>query len=209
MAANNFSKRAASSLFSSTRCARGTPQWARSFAATASRDKSAIVTGSSRGIGKALALRLADDGYDICINDVSANKPGIDDVVSQIQAKGVKATGFVADVSKLSEVNDLVQHSVKELGSLDTMIANAGIAQVKALLDLSEEDLRRMFEVNVFGVYNCYASAARQMIKQKTPGKLIGCASIVAFKPFPMLSHYSSSKWAVRCVLILQTIRIC
>ncbi|KIW08873.1 uncharacterized protein PV09_00797 [Verruconis gallopava] len=170
----------------------------RAFSVTPSLNRSAIITGSSRGIGKAIALRLADDGYDICINDVMANKAGIDDVVAQIRSKGRKATGFVADVSKLSEVDDMVQHSVSELGNLDTMVANAGIAQVKALLDLNEKDLRRMFEVNVFGVYNCYVSAARQMIAQKTPGKLIGCASIVAFKPFPLLSHYSASKWAVR-----------
>jgi NAD(P)-dependent dehydrogenase (short-subunit alcohol dehydrogenase family) len=95
------------------------------------------------------------------------------------------------------------------------MIANAGIAQVKALLDLTEDDVRRMFEVNVFGVFNCYSAAAKQMIKQGTGGKLVGCAryiswyhvsvcclltgnSIVAFKPFAMLSHYSASKFAVR-----------
>jgi len=82
------------------------------------------------------------------------------------------------------------------------MIANAGIAQVKPLLDLTEDDMQRMFSINVFGVHNCYAVAAKQMIKQgkmdKGIYKLIGCASIVAFKPFPLLSHYSASKWAVR-----------
>jgi NAD(P)-dependent dehydrogenase (short-subunit alcohol dehydrogenase family) len=178
--------------------------------------RTVIVTGSARGIGKSIALRLAQDGYDVCINDVSANQAGIDEVVKEIQATGRKSTGFVADISVLAEVEKLVQHSVKELGPLDTMIANAGIAQVKALLDLSEQDLRRMFEVNVFGVYNCYSTAAKQMIKQGTAGKLLAAAryvilpfaplstttdtshSIVAFKPFPLLSHYSASKWAVR-----------
>lgn len=82
-------------------------------------------------------------------------------------------------------------------------IANAGIAQVKPLLDLSEQDFERMFQVNVFGTQNCYAEAAKQMISQgtctaDTPGKLLGAASIVAFKPFALLSHYSASKWAVR-----------
>jgi len=81
---------------------------------------------------------------------------------------------------------------------LDTMVANAGIAQVKGLLELTEQDLRTMFEVNVYGVFNCYSAAAKQMIKQGNGGKLLGAASIVAFKPFPMLSHYSASKWAVR-----------
>jgi len=84
------------------------------------------------------------------------------------------------------------------------MVANAGIAQVAPVLDISDEDVVRMFNVNYFGVWNCYTHAARQMIKQgpveegSSGYKIIGCASIVAFKPFPPLSHYSASKWAVR-----------
>lgn len=86
---------------------------------------------------------------------------------------------------------------------LEPRIANAGIAQVKALLDLTEEDFSRMFAVNVHGVQNCYAEAAKQMISQGTckpdaPGKILGACSIVGFKPFALLSHYSASKWAVR-----------
>jgi len=156
------------------------------------------VTGSSRGIGKGIAIRLAEDGFDVCINDVAANRAGIEETVKEIEALGRKSYGHVADVSKLSEVEALIAASVEKLGPLNVMIANAGIAQVKALLDLSEDDVRRMFEVNVFGVFNCYSAAAKQMIKQGGGGKLIGCASIVAFKPFAMLSHYSASKWAVR-----------
>jgi NAD(P)-dependent dehydrogenase (short-subunit alcohol dehydrogenase family) len=198
MASITCSRRVSFSLLTTARQITRGKGFVRQFSATVPQAKSAIITGSARGIGKSIAYRLADDGYDICINDVSANQSGIDEVVSAIKSKGRNATGFVADVSKLSEVNDLVKHSVKELGNLDTMIANAGIAQVKALLDLTEEDLRRMFEVNVYGVYNCYVSAARQMIEQGGGGKLIGCSSIVGFKPFPLLSHYSASKWAVR-----------
>lgn len=92
----------------------------------------------------------------------------------------------------------MVETSVQELGPLDTMVANAGIAQVKPLLQLTDDDFRRMFEVNVYGVFNCYTEAAKQMIDQGGGGKLIGAASIVAFKPFALLSHYSASKWAVR-----------
>jgi NAD(P)-dependent dehydrogenase (short-subunit alcohol dehydrogenase family) len=98
--------------------------------------------------GKAIALRLANDGYDVCINDVEANKSGCDEVVKEIQGLGRKSFAFTADISNLKEVQDLVQASVSELGPLNTMVANAGIAQVKALLDLTEQDLRRMFEVN-------------------------------------------------------------
>lgn len=118
--------------------------------------------------------------------------------MAEIQALGRNSYGHVADVSKRSEVQSLVAASVEHLGPLTTMVANAGIAQVKSLLDLSEEDFERMFQVNVFGVQNCYAEAAKQMISQGSGGKIIGAASIVAFKPFPLLSHYSASKWAVR-----------
>ncbi|KAF1942218.1 3-oxoacyl-reductase [Clathrospora elynae] len=174
------------------------PRWKRKYAVSTDENRTAIVTGSARGIGKAIALRLANDGYDVCINDIATNKSGADEVVKEIQALGRKSFAYIADVSNLSEVQGLVQASVSELGPLNTMVANAGIAQVKALLDLTEQDLRRMFEVNVFGVYNCYTTAAKQLISQNTPGKLIGAASIVAFKPFALLSHYSASKWAVR-----------
>jgi len=160
--------------------------------------RTVIVTGSARGIGKAIAIRLAEDGFDVCINDIAANQAGIDNTVNEIQALGRNSYGHAADVSKLSEVEELIAAAVNNLGPLNVMIANAGIAQVKALLDLSEDDVRRMFEVNVFGVFNCYSAAAKQMIKQGGGGKLIGCASIVAFKPFALLSHYSASKFAVR-----------
>nr|POE94591.1 diacetyl reductase [(s)-acetoin forming] [Quercus suber] len=165
--------------------------------------KTAIVTGSSRGIGRAIALRLAQDGYDVCINDIAANSSGCDAVADEVRALGRKSCVGIADVSNMKEVEEMIQTSVRYLGPLNTMVANAGIAQVKSLLDLTEEDFERMFRINVFGVNNCYKAAAQQMIKQgkckmDDPGKLIGAASIVAFKPFALLSHYSASKWAVR-----------
>jgi len=98
--------------------------------------------------GKAIALRLAQDGYDICVNDVKANKSDVESVVSEIQSLGRKSVPVLADVSNRKEVEEMVETSVSELGPLNTMVANAGIAQVKPLLDLTEHDLRRMFEVN-------------------------------------------------------------
>lgn len=148
----------------------------------------AIVTGSSRGIGRAVALRLAQDGYDVAINDIAANKAGAEEVAKEIQGLGRKSTVAIADVSKLKEVEAMIQHAVNELGPLNTMVANAGIAQVKALLDLTEEDFENMFRVNVFGVNNCYQAAAKQIIKQgnataEAPAKLIGVSSSVLGDP--------------------------
>ncbi|KAJ4317074.1 hypothetical protein N0V84_007527 [Fusarium piperis] len=163
-----------------------------------SQPRTVIVTGSARGIGKAIALRLAEDGYDVCINDIQPNQAGIDEAVSEIHKLGRRAYGHAADVSDLAQVEEMVAASVRELGPLTTMVANAGIAQVKPILDVTPDDLRRMFDINVFGTFNCYSVAAKQMIKQGSPGKLIGAASIAAMKSFPMLSHYSASKFAVR-----------
>jgi NAD(P)-dependent dehydrogenase (short-subunit alcohol dehydrogenase family) len=98
--------------------------------------------------GKAIALRLARDGYDICVNDIQANKSEAEKVASEIRNLGRNAISHTADVSHRKEVGKMVDASVKELGPLNTMVANAGIAQVKAALDLTEEDMRHMFDVN-------------------------------------------------------------
>ncbi|KAI1429813.1 hypothetical protein F5Y12DRAFT_709815 [Xylaria sp. FL1777] len=165
--------------------------------------KSVIITGSSRGIGKAIALRLAADGYNVCVSDLGANRAGCDAVAKEIRSMGRKACVALADVTNREEVKDMIQTSVRELGPLNTMIANAGIVEVTHPLEVSEKNFQKMFAVNVFGLQNCFAEAGKQLISQGNcqpdrPGKLLAAASIVAFKSFPMLPHYSASKWAVR-----------
>jgi NAD(P)-dependent dehydrogenase (short-subunit alcohol dehydrogenase family) len=110
------------------------------------------------------------------LNDIKANESQLKGVVSEVKALGRKSVPAVADVSKRDQVEKMVEISTNELGPLNTMVANAGIAQVKQILDLTEDDVRRMFEVNVFGIFNCYSAAAKQMIKQGDGGKLIGAA---------------------------------
>lgn len=158
--------------------------------------------------GQAIARRLAKDGYKVTVNDIAANKSGIDLLVAELNSQhgNNTAIGIVADVTKSAEVEAMIGEHVNKLGNLTVMVANAGIAQVSSMLETSDEDSHRIFDVNYFGVWNCYTRAAKQMIKQgpvseaegTTGYKIIGCASIVAFKPFPLLSHYSASKWAVR-----------
>ncbi|KAF2154076.1 acetoin dehydrogenase-like protein [Myriangium duriaei CBS 260.36] len=188
---------------SPTRYAPSVKLRSRAFTSSAVCHKTVIVTGSARGIGKAIAIRLAHDGYDVCVNDIPANESLAKDVAKEVASIGRKSCTAIADVSDRSQVENMVKSSTKELGPLDTMIANAGIAQVKPLLDLTEEDFSRMLDINVKGVHNCYAAAAKQIIAQgnatnDNPAKILGAASIVSFKPFPLLSHYSASKWAVR-----------
>lgn len=158
----------------------------------------ALVTGSARGIGKAIALRLARDGFDVAINDISANQKGIDETVKEVQAIGRKSAGFVCDVSDYSAVEKMIKDIVAKLGKLDVSVANAGIAAVKELRKQTGEDLKRMMDVNVHGVMNTYIHSANAMIEAGTEGRIIGAASIVAYKPFALLTPYSASKWAVR-----------
>ncbi|KAH8656286.1 hypothetical protein BGZ61DRAFT_301593, partial [Ilyonectria robusta] len=168
--------------------------------------RTAIVTGSSRGIGEAIVRRLAAEDYAVTVNDVAANKPGVDKLVAELNDTFGKGTftGIIADVTSSSEVKFMIQESVKRLGPLTVMVANAGIAGVGAALQLSNEDVAQTMSVNFTGVWNCYTHAARQMIAQGpvheggTGYKILGASSIAAYKPFPLLAHYCASKSAVR-----------
>ncbi|KAL5355033.1 hypothetical protein BJX96DRAFT_161498 [Aspergillus floccosus] len=167
-----------------------------------------------RPSGKAIALRLAQDGYSVCINDIPSATAEIEAVVAEINAQGPspddsrhpRAIGIAADVTSSSAVEAMVRDTVAQLGPLTLMVANAGIAHIKPLLETTEDEVDRVLAVNFKGVMHCYMHAARQMIAQGDPSsaagvgvyKIIGAASIVAHKPFPTLGVYSASKWAVR-----------
>ncbi|KAF2136830.1 uncharacterized protein K452DRAFT_292059 [Aplosporella prunicola CBS 121167] len=166
---------------------------------TASKPRTVIVTGAAQGIGKALALHLSlHEHYALAINDIPSNARQAESLVKQINASGGRATLALADVRDRSAVDGMVAQAVRELGPLHGMVANAGVAGVGGVLDLDDNEVRKAFEVNVFGLWNCYAAAAREMIRQGTAGRLVGAASIVAHRPFPHLAPYSASKAAAR-----------
>ncbi len=158
----------------------------------------AHVTGSARGIGKSIALRLARDGHDVAVSDLPSMADELGVTRKEIEALGVRSVDVTGDVSDLDSVRNLIATTAAELGSLDVMVANAGIAQTKALLDVAPEEYDKVHAVNGRGVFLCYTEAARQMIAQGTGGKIIGAASIAAHKGFALLGVYCSSKFAVR-----------
>lgn len=158
----------------------------------------ALITGAGRGIGRAIAERLAEDGLDIIVADIPDAQANIDEVVSAVEARGRRAIGVTGDVADPEDVARIIAEGTEALGNLNVFIANAGIAQVDEILDVKPDDLDRIIDVNIKGVYYCYQAAARQFIAQGTGGKIIAAASIVAFRPFPVLASYSATKWAVR-----------
>ncbi|CCM06776.1 uncharacterized protein FIBRA_09074 [Fibroporia radiculosa] len=158
----------------------------------------AIVTGAAQGIGEAVALRLADDGLDIAINDIFSKEEQLVALVEQITAKGRRAVAITGDVSLESDVEAIVDRTVKELGGLDVMVANAGIALFKPMLETTVDDLDRLVAVNMRGVMLCYKYAALQMIKQGRGGRIIGACSGAGKKGVANMAAYSASKFAVR-----------
>jgi NAD(P)-dependent dehydrogenase (short-subunit alcohol dehydrogenase family) len=164
--------------------------------------------------GKAIATRLAHDGFSVCLNDVPAASSSLSSTLSELpQTNSNQHTSFTVDVSQQSQVRALIQHAITTLGPLKVMVANAGISKIKPILEQTEADMRQMLDINFMGVWNCYTLAAKQMIKQldasqaqgeplipggKNAGKIIGAASLTAFRPFNYLGHYAASKHAVR-----------
>jgi len=158
--------------------------------------KVALVTGSGQGIGRGIALRLADDGADIAIVDLKEEK--MKAVADEVRAKGRKATTFKADVTKQRDVFAAVDHAEKELGGFDVMVNNAGIALIEPLMDTKPEQLDLIFKVNVYGVLFGIQAAAKKFKARKQKGKIINAASIAGHEGFPMLGVYSATKFAVR-----------
>lgn len=159
----------------------------------------AIITGSSQGLGKAMAMRLSRDGFAVIINDVASKQAQIDAVASEIDASGGRALGIAADVTKRSEVQALVDEATEQLDlPLQVMVANAGLGHANGIFDMTEEHVQQILDVNVAGVFNCFAVAGKKMVEQQKGGKLVAASSIAAFKPMSFVSAYTASKWAVR-----------
>jgi len=158
------------------------------------------VTGAARGIGRAIALRLASDGHHVAMSDLPTMRAELEDTRAAVEGCGVRTAAIDADVADPASVRALVQQTVAALGSLDVMVANAGISQTSALLDLPVEEFDRVHAVNARGTFLCYTEAARQMISQGNGGKVIGAGSIAAYRGYPYSAAYCVSKFGVRAL---------
>ncbi|KAI0727477.1 NAD-binding protein [Fomitopsis betulina] len=158
----------------------------------------AIVTGASQGIGLSIALRLADDGLDVAVNDITQKASKIDQAVKEIRAKGRRSLAIPGDVSNDDDVKAMVARVVEELGGVDVMIANAGIALHKPFLETTNEEWDRVVSINLKGVMLCYRYAAIQMVKQGRGGRIIGASSQAGRIGSTNLAAYSATKFAVR-----------
>jgi len=159
--------------------------------------KVALVTGAARGIGRAIALRLARDGLDVAVNDKLSSHE-LDGLVQEIQSKGRRALAIPADVSSEPEVERTVRKVVQDLGSLDVMVANAGIISSESILNTTVEDFDLVMAINVRGTMLCYKHAAKQMIAQGRGGRIIGACSRAGKQGINVTLSYSASKFAVR-----------
>ena len=172
--------------------------------------KVALVTGAGgkNGIGRAIATRLAKEGADVAVNDITEHPyaadqtewQGLPDVVREIEAMGRRAISVVADVSDAKQVGEMVGKTVAHFGKIDILVNNAGTIAGKdrvPVVDLAEEDWDRVQRVNVKGVFLCSQAVARHLIAQGTGGKIINMSSVTGKQGSARYAAYSASKFAV------------
>ena len=156
--------------------------------------KVVLVTGAARGIGRAIAERLARDGADVALADVRADR--LEESVAAVEGHGGRALALSADVTRKAEVDAMVESTVDRLGGIDALFSNAGVIEVEPFLEAKEASWDRIMAVNAKGVFLCGQAAARAMIPRKG-GCIVNIASIASRIGIPDMAAYSASKAAV------------
>jgi len=154
--------------------------------------KTAIITGAARGLGKSMAIGLAKFGAHVVVTDIIET----DETVKEIKKYDDQAFGLHVDISKKSDVEKMIDETVKRFDSIDIFVNNAGILKTANAEDFSEEDWKKVIDVNLNGVFLCAQAAGKQMIKQKF-GKIINISSIAGISGYASSAPYSASKAGV------------
>lgn len=155
-------------------------------------NKVAIVTGGSRGIGKAIALRLAQKGFNIVVNYRKDNEALLQ-FIKEIESKGVTAMTIKADVSNFNSVEEMFKQVMQHYGRIDVLVNNAGITKDTLLMRMKEEDFDSVIDVNLKGTFNCVRQVTPIMLKQKG-GRVINISSVVGEVGNAGQVNYASSK---------------
>jgi NAD(P)-dependent dehydrogenase (short-subunit alcohol dehydrogenase family) len=158
--------------------------------------KTALVTGASRGIGRAIAVALAKDGADVAVNYVR-DAGGAEETVAAVEAAGRRSLLVQADVTRRQQVEAMVARVLQHFGRIDILVCNAGVLTRTPFLELTDEQWEKVVSTNLTGPFLVGQAAARQMVKQGG-GKIINVTSEVAERALPNLSHYCASKGGLR-----------
>lgn len=154
--------------------------------------KTAIITGSGRGIGKAVAVKLASLGANIVINDIPSSADA-DATAEEIRGMGAPCICIKGDITNINDVKALVDGAVKEFGGVDIFVNNAGITRDALMLRMSEEDWDMVLNINLKGAFNCIKTVVRPMMKQRS-GSIINMASVAGVMGNAGQANYSASK---------------
>jgi 3-oxoacyl-[acyl-carrier protein] reductase len=158
------------------------------------KNKTALVTGAGKGIGKAIALALAKEGVNVIL--VARTQEEIDSVAAKVRSLRVKALAVTADVADINSVNTAVEKALSEFGAIDILINNAGIASFGKFLELEPTDWERIIQVNLMGPYYVTRAVVPNMIERQT-GDIINISSTAGLAGNAMTSAYSASKFAL------------
>lgn len=154
--------------------------------------KTAILTGASRGLGKAMALALAQAGANVVITDVLDTKK----IVQEIEKTGTKAMGLKVDVTKKSDVNKMVKKTLQKFKKIDILVNNAGVYYPTPIAKMTDKDWERTLNINLNGTLNCARAVGKEMCKNKS-GRIINIASIAGIMAFAQSAAYNTSKAAI------------
>lgn len=157
------------------------------------RGKVAIVTGSSQGIGRGIAVGLAREGAEVVINDHLSEARG-QETLRSIESVGGAAIVVKADVAQAKDVDELIAAALKRFGRIDILVNNAGVVSVAPITEMTEEDWDRVLDVDLKGMFLCSRAAAKQMIKAGKGGKIVNISSVHAHRPEEGRVHYAAAK---------------
>lgn len=162
--------------------------------------KVALVTGSSQGIGRGIARRLAEEGADVILT-AREHDAGAEAALAEVRTQGVRAEFIAADLAETGQCRELVERGIAALGALDILVNNAGVQSHAAFLDAAEEDYALVLNVNLRAPFFLAQAFARHLLERGSPGRIINNSSVHEELPFPNFTSYCVSKGGLKMLM--------